>query len=302
MTGYAHPKYAASLSEYGTPRFLRHSGSWILERKIAGTPYSDAMGCYPIFVCRDWSSLEQDLASLDKNLVCLSLVADPFGDYDMAHLRMCFPDVAFPFKEHFVIDLSRPLDTFVHSHHRRNTLRALREMQVERCINPASFLEDWMGLYSNLIEKHNLTGMVAFSRQSFAGQLAVPGIVAFRAVHNETTIGMLLWYKQARRVYYHLAAYSPVGYELRASFALFDYSIRYFADQQCEWLSLGAGAGAGTNEQSGLSRFKQGWSTGTRTAYFCGRIFDKQRYDEIIKLRNVESTRYFPAYRAGEFF
>lgn len=91
------------------------------------------------------------------------------------------------------------------------------------------------------------------------------------------------------------------GYELGASFALFSYSLDYFARLGLEWLSLGAGAGAGPGAESGLTRFKQGWSTGVRTAYFCGRIFDEQKYQEIVRSRGATATEYFPAYRAGEF-
>jgi hypothetical protein len=259
------------------------------------------MGCYPIFTCQHWSKLHEDLDLLASELVSLSMVTDPFGEYDLDYLRRCFPDLVVPFKQHFVINLSRALDTFVHAHHRRNARRALAEMQVEKCADPENLLAEWTTLYSMLIARHKITGMAAFSRESFDKQLRVPGLVAFRALRDGETLGMVLWYQQDTRAYYHLAAYSPAGYELGASFALFDYSIRYFAAQQCAWLSLGAGAGAGTNEQSGLSRFKQGWSTDTRTAYFCGRIFAKERYEEISKARNVGSTKYFPAYRAGEF-
>ena len=151
-----------------------------------------------------------------------------------------------------------------------------------------------------MIERHNITGIAAFSRESFAGKFNVPGMVAIRAVHNDATVGMLLWYEQGNRAYYHLGAYSTLGYQLRASFALFDYSIRYFAEQQFEWLNLGAGAGLGS-AQSGLNRFKQGWSTGTRTAYFCGRVFNRQKYQEVVMAGNVPATDYFPAYRRGEF-
>ena len=41
--------------------------------------------------------------------------------------------------------------------------------------------------------------------------------------------------------------------------------------------------------------------TGTRTAYFCGRIFDRRLYQEIVKSAGIVDTDYFPAYRLGEF-
>lgn len=280
---------------------MPHGGGWILERSIDGFPCHDAMGCYPIFACQNWLSLNEDLERMGSELVSLSMVTDPFGAYDEPYLRRCFPDVVIPFKQHFVVDLSRPPDTFVHPHHRRNARRALGEMQVEKCVNPENFLEEWTTLYSTLLERHNFTGIAAFSLESFARQLRVPGMVAFRAVRDGVTLGMVLWYAYENRSYYHLGAYTPVGYELRASFALFTYSLEYFAEHGIRWLNLGAGAGLDTNAKSGLTRFKQGWSTGTRTAYFCGRIFDRKKYQEIVFTKNVPATEYFPAYRAGEF-
>ena len=300
MQGYGHPAYAASLSDFGTPRLLSRSGGWILERPIDGFSYRDAMGCYPLFVCEDWSQLEADLDQVE-GLVCLSLVTDPFGEYDRESLQRCFPDLLTLFKEHFIIDLSRAPETFVNSHHRRNARKAFSRLAVENCTNPPDALGDWIDLYRTLIERHHVTGIAAFSRESFASQLAVPGIVAFRAVSEDTTLGMLLWYEQGNRAYYHLGAYSASGYELGASFALFDYSIKYFAQRGFEWLSLGSGAGLGSSEESGLSRFKQGWSTGVRTAYLCGRIFEYERYEEILTTRRMPRAKYFPAYRAGEF-
>jgi hypothetical protein len=300
-SGYLHPAYADALSEFGAPRALPRCAGMILQRQIPNSPESDAMGCYPIFVCENWPQLHCDLENLDKELVSLSLVTDPFGEYDVAYLRQCFPDVAIPFKQHFVIDLSRAPDTFVHPHHRRNARKALNEMRVEKCDNPELVLEDWTNLYATLVGRHQIKGIAAFSKQSFAKQLATPGMTAFRAIRDEVTIGMVLWYGLENRAYYHLGAYSPLGYELRASFALFEHSMQYFAEQKIKWLNLGAGAGISDNELSGLSRFKQGWSSGTKTAYFCGRIFAPEKYRELIAASNTPNTDFFPAYRFGEF-
>ena len=274
------------------------------------------MGCYPLFACQDWSKLAEDLdqlgnaqlenaqlgsAQLGSELVSLSIVTDPFGEYDPAYLERCFPDLVVAFKEHFVTDLSRPRDSFVPVNHRRNTRRAQAEMEIEKCANPAEFLDDWTKLYATLVARHGITGILTFSRESFARQLQVPGIVAFRAVRDGETLGMLLWYEQGNRAYYHLGAYSSAGYDLRASFALFSYSMEYFAEHGIKWLSLGAGAGSDPEAKSGLTRFKEGWATETRKVYFCGRIFDPAKYQEIVSARHVAPTKYFPAYRAGEF-
>jgi hypothetical protein len=112
---------------------------------------------------------------------------------------------------------------------------------------------------------------------------------------------MLLWYVQHEVGYYHLGAYNQRGYALQASFGLFWRAIDYFATKGLRWLNLGAGAGTETPTDSGLSKFKRGWATGTRTAYFCGRIFDPVTYREITEAGGCTATDYFPAYRQGEF-
>lgn len=301
MTGYISPGYAESLAEFGIPRELPECGGWILQRQIPGLSDFDAMGCYPLFACRDWSKLDNDLGNIGSELISLAVVTDPFGNYTPADLHKCFQHIAIPFKEHFIVDLHQPIKSFVCEHHRRYARKVMREIEVEKCQEPANLIDEWVNLYTTLIERHKIKGISVFSKLSFAKQLKLDGMVMFRAVHQNTTVGMTLWYVQNDVGYYHLGAYSQLGYELRSSFALFWFAIEYFAAIGLRWLNLGAGAGIKASGTDGLSRFKQGWSTGTRTAYFCGRIFDKERYSEILQLKGVFTTDYFPPYRKGEF-
>ena len=302
MNGYSHPAYAASLAEFGRPRALPRSGGWLLERPIPDTPYRDAMGCYPLFACSDWSKLALDLEELSGELVSVAIVADPFGEHDPEGLRDCFPTLVTPFKEHLVTNLSRSPESFVAAQHRRKAQRALKRLDVERCEHAMLLLNDWIELYANLIQRHGIRGLTAFSAGSFKAQLAVPGISMFRATHGNETVGMTLWYADAEVAYYHLGAYSERGYEAEASFALFWRALEYFASQGLKWLNLGAGAGlSGADRMDGLTRFKRGWATGTRTAYFCGRILDHSKYDAAVSARNIIPADYFPAYRNGEF-
>src|SRR3989442_15260848 len=117
-TGYLHPGYAESLAEFGVPRPLPRSGGWILVREISGCSTRDATGCYPLFACRNWSLLHDDLNDLRKDIVGLSIVTDPLGEYDTTYLRQSFPDAVRPFKEHFIVDLSRSVQSFAHADHR----------------------------------------------------------------------------------------------------------------------------------------------------------------------------------------
>lgn len=297
--GYLHHDYACSLQEFGTPRELPLCGGWVLERPIPGFPYRDAMGCYPLFNCQDWSQLHSDLRSLEDELVSLSLVADPFGHYDEDLLRRCF-DVVIPFKEHYVIDLHRPLNEIIGSRHRKNARRALKKLRIHVIEEPADFIEEWMPLYSNLIKKHNISGISTFSRTAFAKQLSIPGTVVLSAEYQDVTVAADIYFVQRDVVYAHLGAASQTGYDQGAMHALDFYSIEYFTEK-AHWLHLGGGAGVTCGGTDGLSLYKSGWSTETLTAYFCGRIFNQARYEKIVKASGITVTDYFPAYRKGEF-
>ena len=300
-SGYLHSLYSESLSRVGRPRELPRCGGWVLERAIPQAPFRDAMGCYPLFACRDWSRLREDMADLADDLVCLSMVTDPFGDYDEARLRESFPDRLIPFKQHFCIDCRRTPEDYVCRHHQRNVRKALDHLAVEQCGNPTQIVDDWTALYAHLIERHGITGVATFSRAAFARQLEVPGLVVFQALYQGTPVGMLLWYVQNEVAYYHLGAHNACGYEQGSSFALFWRAIEHFRASGLRWLDLGAGAGVSHGAADGLTRFKQGWATETRPAYFCGRIFDRDKYAWIVKAKGVAATNYFPAYRQGEF-
>lgn len=302
MFGYVHPVYAESLVEFGTPRELPRCGGWILERQIPGFSYCDGMGCYPLFSCQDWSQLHTDLESLKNKLVSLALVVDPFGEFNVVDLHQCF-DVVFPFKEHFVADLYRPINEIVSKHHRKYVRKSLRQVEVEICENPNQYLDEWVDLYTTLINRHNIKGIRKFSRKAFKKQLCVPGMVMLRVIFQDVTVGANLFYVQGSVAHAHLSAFSDQGYELGAPYAVKWSAIEYFADNGVHWLNWGGSAGISikNKDSDGLTQFKKGWTTETRTAYFCGRILDHEKYAQIVEAKRIPNTDYFPAYRKGEF-
>jgi hypothetical protein len=114
------------------------------------------------------------------------------------------------------------------------------------------------------------------------------------------TAGMLLWYIADQAAYYHLGAFSPLGYESHAAFALFDVALGELAARGVRWAALGAGAGWQSATADGLTRFKNGWTNNRRTAWFCGRILAPAKYEGVTAERNVGQTSYFPKYRLPE--
>jgi hypothetical protein len=85
-----------------------------------------------------------------------------------------------------------------------------------------------------------------------------------------------------------------------AAYAIYWRTFDLF-EGRARYIDFGAGAGLADGADDGLARFKRGWADKTRTAWFCGRVLDRERYASILAGRGIEDGRYFPAYRAGEF-
>ena len=166
-SGYLHPSYAFSFDDSATPRELPGCGAWILERGIAGSHLRDATGCYPLFCCRDWARLPQDLGDLGGQLVSFTLVTDPFGRFSVGDLQRAF-DVVRPYKRHYVRDLANDASVAAPRRHKRNTAHAARAVTLSRVDEPAGFVDEWVALYAQLVERHGLIGLhFRLHRQQF---------------------------------------------------------------------------------------------------------------------------------------
>jgi hypothetical protein len=298
--GYAHPRYALSLREFGTPRKLPRCGGWILVRQIPGTPYRDAMGCYPLFACRDWFKLHEDLEEIESELVSLTLVTDPFGDFDQGYLARYF-QMFKPFKRHFIADLSQDPERFVDKHHRYYARKSLRDMQVEVCDKPLQYVDEWVKLYDNLIIRHNISGIKAFSKDSFCAQMQTPGVTLLIGRLGGEVVGAHMIIIRDDIAYSHLAAFSDDAYKCRASYGIYWMTLKYLKDHDIRNIDLGAIAGFEEDPKDGLAKFKAGWSNESRPVYFCGRVFSPEKYETITIEKGISTTDYFPAYRRGEF-
>ena len=251
------------------------------------------MGAYPLCCCARWDGFAEDMADLPEDLVTLSLVTDPFGNWTPDLLHDTFQDVVHPYKEHVVID---PRNVSPSAHHRRNIRRSLQQVDVTLVASPATFTPQWQDLYDELVQRHEISGIPAFSTRSFQDQLEVPGIVVFRGDVAGELAGAILCYQDQDRAYYHLGAYSEKGYASLASYALFDAAITHFAAAGVDRFSIGAGAGVRNDGTDGLTRFKRGWSKETRTVFFCGRVLNTKAYSKLTGGRS--GTSFFPSYRS----
>lgn len=251
LMGYAHPNYALSLQEFGEPRELPRCGGWILVRPIPNTPYKDAMGCYPIFACWDWSRLHEDLEEVGADLVSLVLVTDPFAAVWLDYLERHF-QIAKSFKSHYVVDLTYEREQFVGKHHRYYARKSLREMKVEICEKSVRYLDEWCRLYDELIRRYQISGIRAFSKVSFSQQLQIPGNILLVGKLCEQIIGGHIIVIQGDVSFSHLAALSDAGYKCYASYGLCWESMGYLKEHGVRYFDLGAAAGIEGDVRDGL--------------------------------------------------
>jgi hypothetical protein len=285
--GYASEAYARALPHIGRAVALPASGTWVLERPIPGSTAQDACGPYPLWLARDFTQLAADLAQLQPAWVSLVGVLSPFGTHD---LSSWFGDCYRPYKEHLCVDLRVPLRPS--AHHRRNLRKAGQVTPQAITRWEPVYLEAWQRLYTELITRHQITGAAAFAPESLAAQRAIPGLRAWAAAYQDQIVGMTLWITDPPYAYYHLGAFNDLGYACGAAFALFARGLECF--QQEGLLEVDLGAGAGTWQGSeGLTRFKRGWATHTRTAWLAGKILDPVRYQAL----SQHASDFFPAYR-----
>jgi Acetyltransferase (GNAT) domain len=255
------------------------------------------MGCYPLFTCTNWDGLADDICNKRNDWVSFSIVTDPFHYANKEELKTVFEEKVIPFKNHFIVKLQDGWQNFIDKNHSRKARKAIRTINIERVENPLNFIDEWNGLYTNLVNRHQITGITKFSKKAFNGMFETPGLCVYKATFNDEIIGMVLFYEMDEVVYYHLGAYSEMGYKQSASFGIFLRAIEDFSNAGKTYLNLGAGAGLTIDATDGLARFKKGWASETRTAWFCGKVFNKDIYGELTKKLD-KANNYFPLYRA----
>jgi hypothetical protein len=300
-TGYHHASYASALARQRPVLRLPASQAILIVRAIPGCAAEDAAAPYPFLCCRDWNRLPGDMAELPRALVSVTAVTDPFADVGEAILRASFNHLVRPYKEHWIIDLTRPLESFAHARNLARARKALNTLCVDSSANPIDHADEWLRLYADLVERHAIGAAARMTEGSLRRQLLVPGARIFRATCDGETVGMIIVMEGENHAYFHLGAYSREGYRRNASYALVASVLRHYADAGFREMSIGAGAGVTARSDDGLTQFKRKWASGSRMTYLCGHVVDAARYRELARRAPDSATGYFPAYRAGEF-
>jgi len=289
---YSTKAYADSLAHWGKAISVPEWGGYMLARGIKDGG-EDTVGTYPIAVFAEDADVQGGLDRLRRlGYVSATLVLDDFHRWPLSTLRRYF-GVVRPFKTHYL--RRADLDFRYGKHHRHEVGRALKKLNT-RVFAPAAHMEEWLALYGNLKARHGLGGIHDFPQGHFEALAKMSGAMAVGAWLKDEMVSGHLWVSDGRRVHSHLAASSEEGYRLGGSYAVYDASLRYFAD--AELVNLGGGAGARDDAADGLARFKRGFSNAAASAYLCGAVLDRERYETLVgRAGGIEDAMFFPGYR-----
>ena len=288
--GYASPDYLAALGQ--TPLPFGAIGGFLAARTIGKSGLIDLTGAWPVFTCENWQGLAQAVQDLPEGPVTLTLVTDPFTPLSPSQLAAIFP-ICRPLHDHWIIDLTSPAQL---SNHHRRKLRQTRTPRIVAGPPTADLATGWAQIYAHLVAKKHITDARAFSAESLAAQLRVPGAQVVTAWDGGTLLGVDLYYLDRGRAFAHLSAYAPQGYAASVSYpmlaAAMDH-LRPLADA----IDLG-GAPAGP-AGPGIAQFKAGWTPMTRPSFLCGKVLDTAAFATLAPGADAEG--WFPAYRSGEY-
>jgi hypothetical protein len=116
---------------------------------------------------------------------------------------------------------------------------------------------------------------------------------------EEKLVAGHIWVDHDGIVFSHLAASSPEGYAVSASYAVYDASLRRFANART--INLGGAAGLLDDPGGGLSRFKRGFASSTSQSWLCGKVLRPRLYVALSQQAGkTGAPDFFPAYRAPE--
>jgi len=288
---YATAAYAQSLAHAGDPLAIPEWDSQVLTRKTPCGGRRDATGPYPLAVIAPEADIADGLDRLeDAGLVSVVVVLDDRLRPPLEDIAAAF-DFVRPYKSHFIHDRGiGPLQ--LAKHHRYEVRRALLQVEVAE-FDLADQLPAWQALYGQLVARHGLSGVQAFSPAHHQALARLPGLRAFGGFVGGRLVSAHLFVTHHGYAVSHLAASSTEGYARGAAYAVNDFAVAALSD--CEAISFGGAAGAGDDPADGLVRFKRGFANRTVTAWLAGKVFDPAAYAALSKGRDDKG--YFPAYR-----
>ncbi len=298
MSFYNSTEYCGCLVDFGTPLLLHEEVGSLLRRRIPGTSREDLVYPYPMFRISDEDALLESLKSDGAGgMVSATIVTDPLTGFIPSADRW---DVAIRWKTHLMVDNSLASANLfpekVCYYSRRASEKFGFEVgfvQEERL----ALLDDWMRLWSILVERHGLAGLKALSAGYFQGLFALDGVLLAVLRDGEGIHAIHIWIVDGPDAYSHLHASDARAYDCSANYRLYSEELKWLAETGCRRCLLGSASGSGGED--GLFRFKKQFSNSTAENHLLGLVIDRAAYAELTG-SPVHDGGYFPAYRRGE--
>jgi hypothetical protein len=294
MHPYSTIQFGSSLRHIGEPIYVPEWGTTVLGRQCE-MGYRDAIGTYPIAVCKTDCDLVGGLDRLQGlGFVSVVLVFDDILRPQLSALQCAF-DFVRPFKQHYLHDRDAGPARYSRNH-RDKIRRAARAVTVER-FDLTERLDEWDALYRGLVVSHGLCNtMHAFPRAHHVALAELSGTAAVGAFAHGLLVSAHIWLCHGEHAMSHLVASNEEGYATRAAYAVNAASIDLLSG--CRKLNFGGAAGTGDGGDDGLVRFKRGFANATAPSYLCGKILDRRAYAELCRHAGASTDAdYFPAYR-----
>lgn len=221
----------------------------------------------------------------------------------------------FPYRFHNKLDLCAHERNVVHipfeggtegvfsafrSSLRRNIRKALRsEMSFVDSDKGAKDREAFRSLYERTMRRIDAPASYFFSKEYFDQLFDSPFTHLFLVHAGEEPINGLVLVDGGEILYYHLGGTHEAYYSWNANPFNFHHAIRWGIEKGYKGLCMGGGNSI--DEEDPLFKFKRKFSSDVWPFYIGGRILDKDRYNELIEMREAQQEETLPRFLKYRF-
>ena len=186
----------------------------------------------------------------------------------------------------------------LHRHHRRRVRKAERELEVSVRPAPAR-LDEFAALYEQGMRALGAASFYLFPEvywETLATELG-ESLLQLDARLDGEVVASTLCLSSPRWLHYHLGAALEGGRSVGASHLLLLEAARWGHDRGCEIFHLGGGVGGA---QDSLWEYKRRFAPDALIEAWIGKaVHDEAAYRELSGGEAVDSSGFFPAYRAS---
>ena len=236
----------------------------------------------------------------DSNIIC-----EFVRFHLLEHYEKKYDGVSVNLKHNIIrkIDM-KPEEMLMDFEHkvRKNIKKANRNGLQIQIDTEGKTLKEFMKIYYNTMDRNNATEEYYFHEEFFKTINKMKDNIAyFNVIYDEKTISTELVIYSKNNCYSYLGGTLSEYFELRPNDFLKYEIVKWAYAKGIKNFILGGGYG---NEDDGIYRYKKSFAPNGICDFYIGeKIFDKEKYEELVQLKKEEenfdaNTNFFPKYRA----